>query len=419
MTEQDVPAGRDALILSQWNTGGVRLAAEALRAEGYRPVLVSALADDRNRDACAAHLLIDWDAADPDAELGRLEAALTAAGVRPVAVVNMMEALIPWQVRLSRHFGLPGGEASREVLLSKAELRQAMAAAGLSKLPWLAGSAAALDPAAVDFFPAVAKPSRQSGASRHVRLVRDAASLRAHLAAIGDALGPGTEVIVEQFIDGPEFSVDGPVTDGRFHGLVVFEKTEHDEELLHDAGLSVSPPQDPVVVSGAQRLTGAVSEMCRHIGFTSGWLHVEGRALPDGTAELVEINPRPGGGTHVPAIRHLTGIDPVSALVRMALPEGWELPADGPQGPAQGRDLVGSVPVDARAVGRVSARADRDELLAVPGVFDGYVVDGYRVESLDAENFFAQAVFTAADVAGLRAVADEVRRVVRFDVTDD
>lgn len=412
-------AEHDVLILSRWNAGGVRAAADALRADGYRPVLVSALADDLNRGSCADHVVVDWDAADPAAELERLSGELAASGVGPVAVVNMMEALIPWQVRIARSYGLPGAEPGRETLLSKAELRRTMAEAGLSSLPWCAGSAAGLDAASVGFFPAVAKPSRQSGASRLVRLVHDADRLRDHLAAVAAALGPDTEVVVEGFIDGREFSVDGPVTDGRFHGLVAFEKAEHDEELLHDAGLSVSPPQDPRVVSGLDRLVTVVGELCRHLDFSSGWLHVEGRVLADGTVELVEVNPRPGGGTHLAAIRHLTGIDPVSALVRMALPGGWSLP-DGPLvRSSRTRALLGMVPIDVRAVGRVVARTSRTDLLAVPGVLDGYVIDGYRVESLDAENFFAQAVFTADDVPALHAVADSVREAVRFDVVTD
>ncbi|WP_316771654.1 ATP-grasp domain-containing protein [Streptomyces sasae] len=411
--------GQDVLILSKRNAGGVRYAAAAVRAQGYRPVLVSALVDDFNRESCDDHIVIDWDGPDPDTALAELDELLTTRGVKPVGVVNMVEPLIPWQIRIAQRYGLRGAESGRGVLLSKASVRRVMAEKGLSSLPWVAGPAAELDVTAVDFFPAVAKPSKESGSSRLVRRVDNADQLKAHLDAIAKELGPQTEVVVEGFIDGLEFSVDGPVHQGHFEGLVAFEKTEHDEKLLHDAGVSVCPPQNPQVVSGLANLVKTVGLICRHLGLDQAWLHVEGRALPNGTAELVEINPRPGGGMHLAAIRHMTGIDPVSALTQMALPDGWEPPAEGPVRSAESRRLLGMVPVNAREVGRIVSNTTREDLVALPGVLHGYVFDGFPVVSLDRENFIAQALLTADDVPGLRAVADTVLATVRFRIEKD
>ncbi|MFJ6687016.1 ATP-grasp domain-containing protein [Streptomyces werraensis] len=379
---------------------------------------MSALEDDLNRDTCDDHVVLDWDSDDPTARLAELERELRERDVQPVAVINMVEALIAWQVRIAERYGLPGAEPSRRVLLSKAALRSAMSEAGLSNLPWVTGSAAGLDADAVDFFPAVAKPSRESGASRFVRRVDGAEDLREHLAEIAGALGPDAEVIVEGFIKGMEFSIDGMVFEGHFNGLVAFEKADYDDALLHDAGLSVCPPQQPAVKAGVEHLSQLVTRLCGHLGLHQGWLHVEGRALEDGTAELIEINPRPGRGTHLAAIQYLTGIDPVEVATQTALPEGWSRPAVWP--PQVGDEhLVGMVPISADRLGRVVASSSQDELLAVPGVFAGYLLNGYRVESLNRENIVAEAAFIADDVPGLRAVADAARRAVRFDVVAD
>ncbi|MEV7211964.1 ATP-grasp domain-containing protein [Kitasatospora cineracea] len=412
-------SGRDVLVLSKWNGGGVRFAARAVRDQGFRPVLVSALPEDLNRDSCDGHVVLDWDRADEEAGLAELERLLAAAAVEPVAVVNMVEALIPWQIRIAERYGLPGAEPGRRVLLSKLSLRRTMAAAGLSRLGHAGGPAAGIDPDAVDFYPAVVKPSRESGASRLVRRVGGPAELRDHLAEIGRQLGPDVEVVVEEFIDGVEFSVDGPVVAGRFTGALVVEKPDHDGALLHDAGLLVSPPQDPRVAAGAEHLIALVDRVCAELALDHGWLHVEGRARADGTAELIEINPRPGGGTYRSAVRHATGTDPVAALVRMALPGGWVPPAAEAGRSAEARLLFGMLPVEARAVGRVVAETTGADLTALPGVLDGYVLDGYRVESLDGENFFSMTLFTADDLPALRAISDRVRSTLRFRVESD
>ncbi|KPC82983.1 hypothetical protein ADK82_10295, partial [Streptomyces sp. NRRL S-4] len=136
---------RDVLIFSKRFEGGVRLVSRMLSDMGRRPVLVSDEPEDVNRAHCAAHVVVDWETA----TLEELVAAVGAAGVEPTAVVNFVDSLISWQVRTARHYRLTGGEQGREVLLSKARVRAAMADRGLSSLAYATGTAVSLDTDAV------------------------------------------------------------------------------------------------------------------------------------------------------------------------------------------------------------------------------------------------------------------------------
>lgn len=280
---------RDVLIYSKRFEGGVRLVSRMLSEMGRRPVLVSDEPEDVNRDHCAAHVVVDWETA----SLEELVTAVEAAGVVPTAVVNFVESLISWQVRTARHYGLEGGENGREVLLSKARVRAAMTDRGLSTLPFVAGTVSSLDVDAVTSYPVIVKPDQDSGGSRLVRRAKDAVELRSRLKELADSVGPDTDAIVEQYIDGVEFSVDGPALDGRFHPLIEVEKTEHDNLRHHDAGLLISPPPSAHVRQAVRELSERVGALYASLGLGSSWLHVEGRVRADGTCELVEINPAP------------------------------------------------------------------------------------------------------------------------------
>ncbi|MFH0244577.1 acetyl-CoA carboxylase biotin carboxylase subunit family protein [Streptomyces sp. HK10] len=405
-------ATSDVLVFSKRSTGGVRILAGMLREEGMRPVLVSADPDDMNRDSCDAHVVVDWDRAG----LPELVAAVDAAGVVPAAVVNLVEPLIGWQIRTARHYGLPGGEPGREVLTSKALVRGEMRRLGLSALPFAAGPAGSFPVGSVTEFPVIVKPSLDSGASRLVRLAHGPGDLSRHLGDIAAKTTPELEVVVERYIEGTEFSIDGPVLDGRFRALFCVEKTQHDERRHHDAGLRISPPPSAHVRRGVEETVEDISALCTALDLAGGWLHVEGRVPPDGRSELVEINPRPGGGLHRTATLRTCGVDPVRAIVQAAL--GGEQ-AKGLADTARNTELLALLPFEVDRIGQVTGATPIEEIKAIPGVVDGYQFDRFEVLTLDQENFFTEALITAETVAGLGEVADRVRAAFRYEMAEE
>ncbi|MET7680655.1 ATP-grasp domain-containing protein [Streptomyces sp. NPDC005423] len=394
---------KSVLILSKWNAGGVALAAEQLRARGLRSVLVSERPDHRSRDRCDDHVVVDWDSEDPPTLFDRLD----RRGIVPLAVVNLVEALLPWQDATAGRYGLPGGGAGRRVLASKTLVRDRMRALGLSSIRFCG------DPAEADFFPAIVKPARESAASRLVCRVDSAAELAAYLRRLAERGLGDTELIVEEYLPGVEFSVDGPVVDGRFHPVLAVEKPEHDDVRHHDAGLRLHPPQQDQVRAGVRVLSEAVDAFCADLALDQLWLHVEGRAGADGRTELVEINPRFGGGMYPTAIRHVSGIDPMEAVVSMSLGE-FTLEH---LGPLRDEAVIGGVDVEADALGRVEVVTTEEDLCALPGVIKAEVVNGYQVSDLEQENYFLRFVITADSVSRLRARAAAVLSTLDYRIT--
>ncbi|GGU81685.1 hypothetical protein GCM10010260_12680 [Streptomyces filipinensis] len=387
------------LVFSRRGAGAVRAVVEVLREKGQRPVLVSERPNDPNRDLCDAHLVIDWD----EQDLKHFVAAVEAAGVVPAGIVNVVESLMAWQIAVARLYGLPGGEKARETFLSKARVRTVMRDNGYSDLWFAGGFAGSFEVGSVPRYPVIVKPARDTGGSRLVRKADTPEELGAALDAIADAAGDETELVIEEYIEGVEFSVDGPVVDGVFHGIFVVEKTQHNEQRHHDAGLRLHPPVSAGVTTAARELSGKVGALCRDLEFSQGWLHVEGRAGAGGAVELVEINVRSGGGLYRVATRHACHIDPVDVVVSVALGQPSRTPRDTP------RDCrLALIPFDADRVGDVVDITPLEEMKALPEVLDGYVLDSYRVYSLDYENFVAEFLVHGDDAAHL---LDACRRV--------
>ncbi|MEU6664774.1 ATP-grasp domain-containing protein [Streptomyces sp. NPDC046727] len=397
---------RDVLVFSKRFAGGVDVIAEILKGMNRRPVLVSEIPGDVNAESCADHVVVDW-----GGDFEQFTAAIEAAGVAPTAVVNLVEPLIEWQVRAARHYGVPGGEPGRETLLSKASVRAKMRRLRLSDIEYTAGPVASVASEFIEEYPVIVKPARDSGGSRLVRKATDPAQLSARLREIAEISCSEFEVVVEQYLDGVEFSVDGPVVDGSFRGLFVVEKTEHDERRHHDAGLRISPPPSDHVRRGATELAEKISTLCADLQISAGWLHVEGRVRPNGRAELVEINPRPGGGLHRSAITRTCGVDPFRILVLMALGEPYlhEL-----EGAARNDELLALLPFEADQVGTLAHATPIDVIKRLPGVVDGYQFTSFWVTSMEQENFFTEALITADTVEDLSTVAKNVIAAFEF-----
>lgn len=397
---------KSVLILSKWiNASSVALAVGQVKARGLRTVLVSASRDDRVRDECDDHVLVDWDREDPATLIARLD----QRGIVPIAVVNQVEPLMPWQGALAAHYGLPGVSAGHDVLASKTAVRERMRALNLSAMRFCD------DPDRVDFFPAIVKPSRESAASWLVERVDSPAELLAYQRHLADLGLAGTELIIEAFLPGTEFSVDGPVVAGRFHPLMAVERPEHDDRRHHNAGLQIQPPQQDHVRAGVRALTEMIGVLAADLGLDQVWMHIEARVDVDGRPELVEINPRPAGGMYSAVIRELSGIDPMEAFVSMALGE-FALPPEG-VAPLREHPVIGFFDVEADRLGVVEIRTTAEDLRALPGVIDAEVADGFRITSLDKENFFIRFALAADSVSRLRARVASVLSTLDYRIT--
>jgi hypothetical protein len=316
--------------------------------------------------------------------------------------------LIPWQIVIATHYGLPGADAFRNLLASKVLVRDHMRALGLSAIRFCG------DPADVDFFPAIVKPSRESSASWLVRRVDSPAELSAYQRHLAERGLAETELIIEEYLPGTEFSLDGPAVGGRFYPVMAIEMTDHDNTRHHNAGLQIHPPQQDHVRDGVRALIETIDVLCADLRLDQIWLHVEARTADGGRAELIEINPRPGGGMYTTAIRETSGIDPMDALISMSLGQFTVTPEL--LGPLPDRPIMAMVDVEAEELGIVEIGTTADDIRALPGVVDANVINGFQLSSLEKENFFVCFALTADSVSQLRARAATVLSALEYRI---
>ena len=205
-------------------------------------------------------------------------------------VVSFSElAMIP-AAMIAERLGLPGSSsvATARMLRDKHEMRDHLNSAGLSpvrsSLIESAGQAAAF--AAAAGFPVIVKPRSGTG-SLGVRRVESPDDLPG---AVRDALADRSDgYLIEEFLDGPEFSVEAFSFQGIHRVIAVTGKqvTAGHVESGHVVPARVTAQEHAAI-------TGLVSRFLDLVGVTDGPSHSE-VIVSDGTPRIVESHDRLGG----------------------------------------------------------------------------------------------------------------------------
>ncbi|MGW6391714.1 ATP-grasp domain-containing protein [Streptomyces sp. NPDC055103] len=176
----------------------------------------------------------------------------------------------------------------------------------------------AFDPTAVPF-PAVVKP-----AGRHSSSGVETVAAQNTLAALLRSYPEHETVLVEEKIEGQEYSVESLVQDGRVIFASATRKATTDSyaqtfvELSHTVP-SDRPEADPVLLDANRRMLEA-------LGFQDGVAHAEWRIAADGRAYLMEVAARtPGDGLCI-LYELATGAPLEPEIVRIALGEPASYP---------------------------------------------------------------------------------------------
>lgn len=126
------------------------------------------------------------------------------------------------------------------------------------------------------------------------------------------------KVIVEEYLDGPEVSVEIMVVNGEVHVLQITDKittgAPHFVEMGHTQPSRL--PED-----SRSRIKEVATAACKAVGIDKGPAHVEMRVTARGPA-MIELGARMGGDnitTHLVPLS--TGIDMVEATIKIALGE--------------------------------------------------------------------------------------------------
>ena len=163
----------------------------------------------------------------------------------------------------------------------------------------------------------ILKPSRNSGSRGIAKVVRDmnkADFINAYNIALNESRDKS--VLIEQFIEGPEFSIEIIVWNGKVNVLTVTDKkttgAPHFVELGHNQPSCFS-------AADVETLKSAAVAGVKALGVNNCACHAEAK-LMDGKAYLMEIGARLGGDFISTELTHLsTGIDMVVAAINVAL----------------------------------------------------------------------------------------------------
>jgi biotin carboxylase len=237
-----------------------------------------------------------------------------AVGDRP----TVLAARVARELRLPWH-GIHGVRVSRSKLMTRGRL----IAADLP-VPWF--FATPLDTSVVDIaarlrFPCVVKPLALSG-SRGVMRANSVEELEAALVRLRELLMRPEirslreplhdEVLVEGFIEGREYALEGLLEDGALRVLAIFDKPDPLDGPFFEETIYVTPTALPEhdagalgALPGARTMASTVAHAAAAMGLRHGPIHAECR-INDAGVFVLEIAARPIGGLCARALRFAT-----------------------------------------------------------------------------------------------------------------
>jgi len=209
---------------------------------------------------------------------------------------------------------------------NKGRARERFAAAGLLTPRFqIFGSDA--DPASVAAavrYPCVVKPVDLSG-SRGVIRADDADSCVAAFTRVGalvrspDVCRPGSapqSILVEDFIPGAEFALEGLLRGGVLETLAIFDKPDPLNGPFFEETIYVTPSRQPDAVQAEMAHT--VQRATRALGLTEGPVHAEVRRNEAGTF-MLEVAARSIGGLCARTLRFGMGVSLEELILRHAV----------------------------------------------------------------------------------------------------
>lgn len=255
-------------------------------------------------------------------------------------VVTFWEEDVPTCAHIAHHLGLPGNTPVAAMnARSKYHMREALQNAGVPvpNFRLITGEASLIQACKELKLPAVLKPewgadsewvTRVKNADHALEVYRE----NRHRARVQDSLFPypPARFVLEEFLTGPEVSVEGVVQDGQVTLYAIIDKAKMDDISFIERG-ETTPSRFPLPVQNAIR-DMVVSGVKAQGLFNSG-IHAEVKITPEGP-RIVEIGARMGGDCIQPLVKRVYGINLAEENIRVALgmpihpqvqPKGWAI----------------------------------------------------------------------------------------------
>ncbi len=240
-----------------------------------------------------------------------LEAIVRASRERPIGgILAVGDRPVVLAALAAEVLGLPGNPpGAAAASANKLLAREKFAAAGLP-VPWFLTLTVGSRPATLRF-PCVVKPLGLSGSRGVIRAdsereFEDAVARVTTLLRRKDIravrAGLEDEILVEGFIPGREYAIEGVLTNGTLQVFAIFDKPDPLDGPFFEETIYVTPSRLP---DEAQRaMIAQVRRGVKALGLRHGPVHAECRMGPDGIFVL-EIAARPIGGLCSQVLRFL------------------------------------------------------------------------------------------------------------------
>ena len=259
-----------------------------------------------------------------------------AADERPDGVIAVGDRPTVLAAHVSAALDLPGNPpAATETSRNKLAARRAFAAAGLltPRFEVVSVSESQASPASLAY-PVVVKPLALSGSQGVIR-ADDAESLAQAMDRVSRLLrttdvaiereNAHEYVLIEAFIPGKEYAVEGVLTDGAFQVFTIFDKPDSLDGPFFEETIYVTPSRASAETQKA--IVGVIASAIRILGLRHGPVHAECRVNDQGIYVL-EVAPRPIGGLCSKAIRFSAGDGGSATLEEVLLRHALGEPVD-------------------------------------------------------------------------------------------
>lgn len=271
----------------------------------------------------------------------------------PDAVLAVDDSGVELAALLSARLGLPGNPA-HAVRLARDKLAfRRLLQADAFPCPEFrhlrtGENALALLPALT--FPVVVKARRLSASRGVIRaddseqLVRAVNWVRA-IQSRADRDAEALGIIIEAFIPGREYALEGVLDAGRLTTLALFDKPDPLDGPYFEETLYVTPSRLPETLQNG--IHQEVARACRAVGLATGPVHAEVRVNDQGIW-ILEVAARSIGGLCGRVLTHTLGMGLEELILRQALAE--PLPVPGLGGVAGGGAGVMMIPIPRRGI---------------------------------------------------------------------
>ncbi|MER8480546.1 lyase family protein [Mesorhizobium sp. M1163] len=316
---------RGSFLFVESNTTGTgELLMKRARALGFEPYLIT-----RNparypflKDSVAQ--VIEAETRSPDELIG-----VAAKLKRPVGVYSSSDYFVEAASRLATAMGLPAANPEaiatcRNKWKQAAELQRQSIAIPETRLATSVRDVENILAQATP--PVVIKPVSGSGSSG-VRLCDSATaaikafeSARSALLDQVDLASP--DILIQQYVEGKEYSAEIIAYDGTLHCLGILAKHKGPPPCFVEVGHDFPAPlPEPSLLELASFAAGAVSAL----GLNFGPSHVEFMITESGPV-IIEVNPRLAGGMIPVMLSHALGTSILDKVIRLYAGEGFTPP---------------------------------------------------------------------------------------------